>query len=436
MRVLHVNKFLYRRGGAEGYLFDVAHLQRRAGDEVEFFGMAHAENEPDLRYARHFPSRVDLEPPPGPAGRLAAAGRMLWSTSARAGLSRVLADFRPDVVHLHNVYHQLSPSVVAAARDAGVPCVMTLHDYKLACPSYRMLDRGRPCDACVTGGPLQAARRGCKDGSRPASALLAVESWLHRRLGAYDGVGAFLAPSRFLAGVLDRAGVYPDRLRVLRHPVDTDRLPVKTAPGGGVVFAGRLSPEKGVGTLIRAAARLPAGVTVEIAGDGPAGPALRELAARVAPRRLRFHGRLPKDRLHDLLRSAAVAVVPSAWYENQPLAVLEAFGCGVPVAGTDLGGLPELIESGVDGWTVAAGDATALGDVLARTLNDLDRAFAMGRAGRAKVSRDFAPADHLAGLHAAYAAAGVPADGGTTGCAERCGAEARGREGMPKDGSA
>jgi glycosyltransferase involved in cell wall biosynthesis len=150
-------------------------------------------------------------------------------------------------------------------------------------------------------------------------------------------------------------------------------------------------------------------VTVDVAGDGPAGPALRSLAGRVAPGRVRFHGRLPKDTLHEMLRSAAVAAVPSVWYENQPLAVLEAFGCGVPVVGTGLGGLPELIEPGVDGWTVAAGDATALGDVLARTMNDLDLAFAMGRAGRAKVSRDFAPADHLAGLRAAYAAAGVPA---------------------------
>jgi glycosyltransferase involved in cell wall biosynthesis len=408
MRVLHVNKFLHRRGGAEGYLFDVADLQRRAGDEVEFFGMAHAGNEPGLRYAEHFPSRVDLEPPPpGLRGRMTAAGRMLWSSSARAGLAGVLAGFRPDVVHLHNVYHQLSPSVVAAARDAGVPCVMTLHDYKLACPSYRMLDRGRPCDACVTGGPLQAARHACKDGSRPASTLLAVESWLHRRFRAYDGVGAFLAPSRFLAGVLTRAGVYPDRLRVLRHPVDTDHLTVKPAPGGGVVYAGRLSPEKGVDTLIRAAARIP--VTVDVAGDGPSRAALEELARRAAPGKVRFHGRLPKDRLHALVRSSAVAVVPSRWYENQPLAVLEAFGCGVPVVGTELGGLPELIEPGVDGWTVAAGDAIALGDVLARTMNDLDAAFRMGRAGRAKVSRDFRPAEHLAGLRAAYAAAGVPA---------------------------
>ena len=408
MRVLHVNKFLYRRGGAEGYLFDVAHLQRRAGDEVEFFGMAHAENDPGLTYAGLFPSQVDLEPaPPGLRGRVEAAGRMIWSTSARAGLARTLADFKPDVVHLHNVYHQLSPSVVAACKSAGVPVVMTLHDYKLACPSYQMLDHGRPCDACVTGGPLQAARRACKDGSRAASTLLAAESWLHRRFGAWDGVGAFLAPSRFLAGVLTRAGVYPDRLHVLRHPVDVDHLAVKERPGGGVVYGGRLSAEKGIDTLIEATAALPDGVPVDIAGDGPQRAALEELAERVAPGRVRFHGRLPREELHDLVRSAAVVAVPSRWYENQPLAVLEAFGCGVPVVGTDLGGLPELIDPGVDGMVVGAGDAAALGDALRRTLADPQRAWEMGRRGRAKVSRDFAPEAHLAGLRDAYAAAGA-----------------------------
>jgi glycosyltransferase involved in cell wall biosynthesis len=395
MRVLHVNKFLYRRGGAEGYLFDVARLQERAGDVVEYFGMTHADNVPGLTYAEHFPSRVDLEPPPPDLrGRAAAAARMVWSASARRGLRRVLDDFRPDVVHMHNVYHQLSPSVVAACRDAGVPVVMTLHDYKLACPSYQMLDHGRPCDACVTGGPLQAAKRSCKDGSRSASTLLAVESWLHRRFRAYAGVGVFIAPSDFLAEVMTRAGI--KNVRVLRHPVDVDHLQVKDRPGGGVVFAGRLAREKGVDTLIEAAEA--GGFDVDIAGDGPVEPRRSD--------RVTLHGRLPKDELHRLIRGAAVVAVPSRWHENQPLAVLEAFGCGVPVVGTDLGGLPELITPGVDGEVVPADDpAVALSRALRRTLSDLERAHRMGLAGRRKVEERFSPADHLAGLGEAYVAA-------------------------------
>ncbi|MEV1288055.1 glycosyltransferase [Micromonospora sp. NPDC049679] len=409
MRVLHVNKFLYRRGGAEGYLLDLAELQRAAGDEVGYFGMTHPHNESPLPYAEHFPSHVEFEPAPrGLRPRAAAAGRMIWSPAGRRGLARVLADFRPDVVHLHNIYHQLSPSVLAAARAAKVPCVLTLHDYKLACPSYQLLDKGELCDACVTGGPLMAARRRCKDGALGPSALLAVESWLHRSLRAYDPVAVFVSPSRFLAGVMGRAGVFPDRMHVLNHFVDVAALPMKETPGGGVVYAGRLSHEKGVDLLIEAVAALPAGAPVDIAGDGPARPALEERARRLAPGRIRFHGRLDKTRLHELIRSAAVVAVPSRWHENQPMAVLEAFGCGVPVVGTDLGGLPELITAGVDGEIVVADDPAALAVALGRLVADPGRAYAMGRAGRARVERDFSPAAHLTGLRELYALAGAP----------------------------
>ncbi len=403
MRVLHVNKFLYRRGGAEGYLLDLADLQRAAGDEVAYFGMHHPENESSLPYAAHFPAYLELEPAPrGLRPRIAAAGRMLWSPASRQGLARVIDEFRPDIVHLHNIYHQLSPSVLAAARSAGVPCLLTLHDYKLACPSYQLLDAGARCDACVSGGPLQAARRRCKGGSLAASTLLAVESWLHRELRAYDPVQVFVSPSRFLADVMRRAGVFPDRMRVVNHFVDARALPVKQTPGGGVVFAGRLSAEKGVDVLIEAAAALPSGVPVDIAGDGPARPALEELAARRAPGRIRFHGRLDKATLHGLVRRAAVAAVPSRWHENQPMAVLEAMACGVPVVGTDLGGLPELIVDGVDGAVVPADDPAALAEALRQVLADPDRAFQLGRAGRAKIERDFTPAAHLSGLRELY----------------------------------
>lgn len=409
MRVLHVNKFLYRRGGAEGYLLDLADLQRADGDEVALFGMSHPDNLPGLPYAAHFPSRVELAPAPrGPVRRGRAIGRMLWSPASRRGLARVLAEFRPDVVHMHNIYHQLSPSVLAAVRAAGVPCVLTLHDYKLACPNYQLLDRGRLCDACVRHGPLAAARRRCKDGSLAASGLLAVESWLHRRLRAYDPVRIFVSPSRFLADVLRRAGVYPDRLRVVNHFVDPVTVPVKERPGGGVVYTGRLAPEKGVDTLIEAVAGLPAGVPVDIAGDGPARAELVELARRRVPGRVRFHGRLDKPALHALVRRAAVVAVPSRWHENQPMAVLEAYACGVPVVGTRLGGLPELVRDGVDGRLVPADDPAALAAALRDVLADAERAQLMGRAGRARIERDFSPAAHLARLRELYAQAAAP----------------------------
>lgn len=411
MRVLHVNKFLYRRGGAEAYVLDLADLQRAAGHEVALFGMQHPEN-PPLPYAHHFPPHVELEPPP-PAlrHRATAFGRMMYSPSSRRGIAAVLRSFRPDVVHLHNIYHQLSPSILGAVRDHGAPAVMTLHDYKLACPSYLMLDHGRPCDACLGGSFLPAVRRRCKDGSIAASAVLAVESTVHRAMGAYDAVGTFLCPSRFLTETMVRAGIYPDRLQTVPSFVDSQAVAVKTEPGGSVVFVGRLSAEKGVDVLIRALALLPT-ATLDIAGEGPERAALNALAATCAPGRVRFHGRLPRDEVLRLVRSAAVLALPSRCLENQPISVLEAFACAVPAVSSDLGGLPELMGQGRRGVTVPAGETEPLADALRLLLEEPEWAFELGRAARKYVEEEFAPERHLRRLDAVYPAparVGAPA---------------------------
>jgi len=410
VRILHVNKFLYRRGGAESYMLDLAALQAGAGHHVEFFAMAHAANEP-ARFAAWFPAQLELEPPPpSVAGKVRGAGRVLWSTSARRGIERVVEDFAPDVVHLHNIYHQLSPSVLEPLRRLGIPAVMTLHDYKLACPTYQFLDHGAPCQACIDGGFRQAVRRRCKGGSLPASALCATESWLHRRTGAYDPVGRFVCPSRYLADRMARAGVYPDRLRWVRHFVDCTNLVPKTEPGGDVVFAGRLSPEKGVDTLIAAAGRLGPSAVLRIAGEGPDGDRLRRLADDLAPGRVVFHGRLSGADTVALLRSAAVVAVPSRWYENQPMVVLEAMALGVPVVASDIGGLPELVEDGVTGTLVRPDDDDALAAALAALLAAPDQGLAMGRAARAEVASGHSPQIHLERLDEVYREAGVAAE--------------------------
>jgi glycosyltransferase involved in cell wall biosynthesis len=402
MRILHVNKFLYRRGGAEGYMLDVAELQARAGHEVAFFGMDHPDNPPQ-RFAAHLPAFVQLEPPPaGLRGRAAAAARMLWSTSSRRGIDAVVRDFRPDVAHLHNVYHQLSPSVLRPLAERGVPAVLTLHDYKLACPSYQLLDHGRVCQACLGGRFHRAALRRCKDDSLGASLVLAVESAAHRTMRAWEPVRTFISPSRFMAATMARAGVYPERLRLLDHFVDARPLRSKAEPGGPVLFAGRLAPEKGIDLLVEAISLVGAGARLEVAGEGPERARLEALAAERAPGRVRFHGRLDKERLLELVRSATVVAVPSRWHENQPMVVLEAFACGVPVVVTDLGGLPELVTPGRDGEVVAAGDARALAAALGGLLADPERALAMGRAGRAKVEERFAPGRHLSRLERIY----------------------------------
>jgi glycosyltransferase involved in cell wall biosynthesis len=414
LKILHVNKYLYRRGGAESYMLDVARLQQEAGHTVEFFSMQHPQNL-TARYERYFPGSVELEPMPASIlGKASGAGRVLFSPSSMIGMARVVRDFRPDVVHLHNIYHQLSPSILRPVAAASIPTVMTLHDYKLACPTYRFLDKGRICEACLGGNFRQAVLRRCNRGSLAASTLNSVEMRLHTTFGAYEPVSLFLCPSRFLAGKMEQAGVFPERMRHLPHFVETAGVDVKAQPGGGVVFAGRLSHEKGADVLIQAASM--AGVRVEIAGEGPEMQNLKEQADRMAPGLVTFHGRVPLPKVRSLLRSGSVAALPARWYENQPLSVLDAFSCGVPVIGSLLGGIPELIDDGVDGYLVPPDDPIQLAARLSAIADLPGTAYEMGARGRRRVEEQFSAELHLKNLEAAYAdAAAGPPDGPSAG---------------------
>lgn len=386
-------------------MLDVAALQRQAGHVVDLWGMDHPDNDRPLPLEDTFAPHVELEPaPPGLAG-VAAGARMIWSRSSSRGLERALARFRPDVVHLHNVYHQLSPAILATLRRAGVPSVMTLHDYKLACPNYQLLDHGSICEACVGGGTWHATARRCKDGSLTASALLSLESGVHRLARAYDKVDLFISPSHFLADVMRRAGVADDRLRVVPNYADLQQF--QPAPVGGteLLFVGRLSHEKGVDVLVDAVGMMPEGTRLSIAGDGPQRAALAQRADRVAPGRVTFHGRVDGGRVRELLASAAVSVVPSRWHENQPMTILESFAMSVPVVVTNLGGMPELVRDGAEGLVVPPDDATALAGALSRLLEDPEKRRLMGEQARARVVAEFGIDRHLARIDEVYAEA-------------------------------
>lgn len=409
MRILHVNKFLYRRGGAEGYMLDVADLQRAAGDQVELWGMSHPDNLPGLSLVDTFAPHVELEPAPGGLSGVAAAARMLWSPASSKGLARALDRFGPDLVHFHNIYHQLSPSILRPVRARGIASVMTLHDYKLACPSYQLLSHGVICERCVEGSTLNAVRERCKSGSLGASSILALESGLHRRMNAYGAVDRFVSPSHFLRDVMVRAGIPSERIVTLANAVAVPQSegsvtprPAGRAGAATYVFAGRLAPEKGVDTLIRALAATPEGIELDIAGDGPSRPELERLAAHMASGRVRFHGRLDKAAVAALVTESRAMVVPSRWHENQPMTILESFAAATPVIATALGGMPELVRDGVEGRVVPPNDPQALARALRDLADDPEDAQRMGERARQRFTAEFTGEVHLAGLGDVY----------------------------------
>ncbi|WP_340539653.1 glycosyltransferase [Nocardioides sp. GXZ039] len=406
MRILHVNKFLYRRGGAESYLLDLAAAQQASGHEVSFFAMAHPDNLADPNDDL-FPTRMELDPPPeGGLERLRTAARIVHRRDARAAMARILDRVRPDVVHLHNIYHQLSPSILAPITDRAIPSVMTLHDYKLVCPTYQLLDAdGEICEACLPGRFRNAVRRRCNRGSLTGSALSAVESRVHRTTGAYDGIDVLACPSDFLRAKMVQGGIAATRLAHLTNFCDLSGIEAATEPGRGVLYAGRLSHEKGVDVLVEAARHLPQGLPITIAGDGPERAALEARADAVAPGRITFLGRISGAEVHRRMREAAVVVVPSRWYENQPMTILEAYGAGRPVVASRLGGLPELVDDGVTGALVAHDDPRGLAEAVRILALDPETAHAHGREARRRAEERFGLADHLDGVERLYARA-------------------------------
>jgi glycosyltransferase involved in cell wall biosynthesis len=399
MRILHVNKFLYRRGGAEAYMMDLAAGQRAAGDEVDFYAMQHPENIP-ATFEDTFPRQAEFGTVDQPVTeRIRVVGRAFYSSTARSGIDRVAREFEPDIVHLHNIYHQLSPSILRPLASLGIPVVMTLHDYKLACPSYRFLADGRVCEACIGGAFWNAPLKKCNKGSLGASIVVAAETALHRWLKAYGSIRRFLCPSEFLRSKMIEANVFPDRMHAIPNFAPVETIPLKASPGGDVIYIGRLSPEKGVDTLIRAAAL--GRFAVRIVGDGPERRALESLSSDVGAAAT-FEGHLGKERLLELLRSSSVSVLPARWYENQPISIIESFSAGVPVVATDLGGLPELIQPGETGALVPVDDPQSLAAALRSYVDEPDMGLRQGRTARAFAEREFTPKVHLARMRRVY----------------------------------
>ncbi|MCP5026512.1 MAG: glycosyltransferase family 4 protein [Actinomycetia bacterium] len=398
MRILHVNKFLHVAGGSETYMFGVADRQEAAGHQIAFFGMTHPHNR-DGANSDLGVDEVSLDPPPdGTVAQLRTAGRIVWNRQAQNRMAEMIGRFRPDVVHAHNIYHQLSPSILRPVRAAGIPAVMTLHDYKLVCPTYLLRRQGKVCESCIDGGFRQAAKLRCQ-GSLAGSALLAFETGLHRRIGAYDPIDLLICPSRFLAGRMEAGGIDARRLRHLPNFSDLDQVAQTTAQAAEVFYAGRLSDEKGVATLVEAAGLFPQSVKVTVAGGGPLEEELRN---HPAAGRIDFLGRIPHTEVLDRLGGGPLVVVPSACHENAPMVALEAMAAGAVVVASDRGGLPEQVRHGQTGLIFPADDPAALAGAVGRLLADPELRRAMAVRAREDARRQFSAEVHMERLHELY----------------------------------
>jgi len=409
MKVLQVNRFFSNRGGAETVFFKTIGLLERSGHEVVTFSMRDPDNLPSP-YSDYFVEQVDLRGNRRLAGNLQparwlAASRALYSREARRKIEALIEATKPDVAHLHSIYHQLSPSIFGALRRHRIPTVLTLHDYKLVCPSSLMFANGSICERCRGGKFYHAVLQGCVHGSHLKGAFCATESYLHTALGLYKkGVDIYVAPSQFMKGQMAKFGLDAERIVHVPNPLDIEGYKPSDSHEGYFVYTGRLEPAKGVATLLRAVAASTKARSVElrVAGDGEQRAELEAFCRAEGLSNVKFLGWLPQEELASLLRRALFAVVPSQWYEVFSLATLEAQAFGKTVIAARIGGIPELVTDGDDGLLFEPGDVEGLSGKIETLLSDPDRAVEMGRRARQRAEKASDPAQQYRQLMAVY----------------------------------
>jgi glycosyltransferase involved in cell wall biosynthesis len=402
--LLSINNYYYPRGGAEVAFFRHNGMLNDAGFRVVPFAMNHrlnvggaerSEFASELEYGGDSDSLFT---------KLRKGLKAVYSFEARTKLARLIDRSAPDVCHAHNVYHHLSPSILSLVRSRGIPLVMTLHDLKLACPAYSMLSHDGVCERCRDGRLYQVVTNRCMKGSFALSALVMVESYLHRFLRSYlRNVDRFIVPSKFYLSKLVEWGYPAERFEYVPNFVAAESFDACYSPGKRFVYFGRLAREKGVATLLRAAAQ--AKVGVDVIGTGPMEPELRTLAGDGD---VRFLGFMTGANLNAAVAAARAVVVPSEVYENAPLAVLEGAALGKPLIVARIGGLPELVVESESSWSFEPRSVAELAAILRRVAAMPDaRVAAAGMAARRHVEQQFSPQRYLERIRSIYGELGV-----------------------------
>ena len=377
MRVLTAHSFYRIPGGEDRHVRDQVRLLS-GRHEVQLFARSNA----------------DLSASPD------TAARMLYSKRMRVTVEQLIDDFEPDVAHVHNIYPSIGPAVHLAARDRGIPLVMTVHNQRMRCPNGLMFTEGSMCRRCQSGRYPNAFTHRCFP-NRTQAVTYANVLWLHRFVMRLERlITRFIVPSEFMRQRVLEWGLPPDKIRLVRHFVAG--LPAKPPPDTGTkgVLIGRLSAEKGVDTLLRALRRA-GDPPFAIAGDGLLRQRLERLTSQLGLRKTEFLGWRQPEEIRGLLSSARYVVVPSLWEETANLAAIEALVAGRPLLVSERGALPELVATGA-GFTFKPGDERDLARQIARFVVD-DGLCLRASLEAARISREwFTPERHLNNLETVY----------------------------------
>lgn len=400
MKLLSINNYHYRRAGSDGVFLDHNHLFQERGWSVAAFSMQHSDNL-DSPWKIFFVKEIEFTQQISILQRLQQAMKVVYSTEARRQLKQLLYKLQPDVVHIHSIYHHISPAILPILGELDIPIVLTAHDYKLLCPAYKMFDGKSICEDCQGGNLASLIQKRCLHNSIAISGLAATETLLYRRLRYYHQyVDRIVCPSRFLLEKFVAWGWSREQLVHIRNFFDDNTWVPNFTPGRFMLYFGRMAPEKGLQTLLRACAL--ANVPLKIIGWGNEESYLRSLADNInAP--VEFISRLSASLLVAQIQAARAVILPSEWYENASLAILESFACGKPVIASRIGGNPELVFEGQNGWLFEAANVTALAGCLRQVWEmDDDILEQFGRRARSSVEQHFSSSIYYTAMMQLY----------------------------------
>ncbi len=390
MTILEINKYYYMRRGGERYMLEFSKILEANGHEVIPFAMHHPKNFA-TKYSKYFVTGVQTKKPTYGRQGLRTFGRTLYSFEAQKKLQALIDATSPDVAHIHNIYYQLSPSVLKTLKKNGIKTVMTVHDYNLISPNYSMFSQGEIKEWGKRDIISATLGRAHKD-SLTASFAASLAYFLHRGLKLYkNNVDIFACPSKFVADKLIEYGFPANKVEVVPHFIDSNQFNPSYNDEGYVLYYGALNEEKGIQILIDAMKDSP-NIPCKIVGDGPYEYELKLLASRTP--NVEFVGRREGDELWDIVRGARLVVVPSIWYEVFGLTALEAMALGKPVIASKIGGLQEVVVDNLTGLLVEPRNDKVLNSAIKKLYNDPEMAKRFGEEGRKLVKNKYNPETH------------------------------------------
>jgi glycosyltransferase involved in cell wall biosynthesis len=374
MKILLVNKFNYQRtSGADKYFLDLAELLAAQGHEVAKFSMKHDRNLSD-KYDKYFVDNIDFNRPKI-TDIFKYISRVIYSIEARKKFAQVIMEFKPDIIHIHNIYHQISPSILPVAKKFNIPVVAHLHDYKMLCPNYKMYNRKGICEKCRGGKYYNCLLNKCLKNSYPKSLLASIEMYLHHRfMKIYEkNIDLYISSSDFMKEKAIEWGLPKNKIFVLPYFIEIEKYHPKFDKGDYLLYFGRLSEEKGIGTLIKAMESVNKEMTLKIVGTGPEYSNLEKLVKSLhLDNRVEFVGSKFNNDLRKIISNSFLVVVPSQWYEVFGIVIIEAQAMGKPVLASRIGGITEIIEDNKNSFLFSPGNHIELAKKINNIINNND----------------------------------------------------------------